>query len=197
MTAPAVASPSTPEALAEALRIWFPEIAGRAVAVSDMTDLDETQPALPLMLVASVSDEVQSYANDLPRDMREELVVFLWQTSARFERADGSGESRIHRHYDHRRVRDHLIANLDGWETPDGGVIRYRGFALELMHGEATVSFVFRLRHEYRWCPPAPSEAPRPIEIAFMAGPKPRVPCPPPCDPPPCAPCDIPVARPE
>jgi hypothetical protein len=193
MTSPAPTL-STPEALAAALRQWFP---GKAVlAVAETDSLENEQPkTLPLMLVYTVDDKPLSYNNGEPREIAETMAIEVWEKAERFAKKDGSA-SPIVRDYDHRRIRDVLVSELIDWQSPACGRFRYVGYGLNTLHGGATVGFLFKFEHRYFWkrvAKPMPPLPPVRVRVGQMARPCGDPHC---ADTAPCTNCLIPTWRP-
>lgn len=142
-------------ALAEAIAEWFPELGGRALAVSEVTVTKENIPTLPLVMVAfarSMSEPPYSPARTF--EIYDTFVVEFWLEPARYKKANGS-ETPFWSYYDYEAVRDTLLGNLVYWESPGGERIRYRGLIIDADPLAVTLTFTFEAC--MRWCTPPPS----------------------------------------
>lgn len=105
-------------AVAEAVGQWFPELGGRALAVSEVTITKENIPTLPLAMVAFVKSTGNQPDNSTSEmfDIVDSFVIEFWLEPARYKKANGS-ETPFWSFYDYDAVRDTLLSNLVRWET--------------------------------------------------------------------------------
>jgi hypothetical protein len=152
-------------ALAEQLALWFPELNGRALAVSEVSVTKENVPTLPLAMVAFV----RSTANPPGRnsydtfDIEDAFVVEFWLEPARYKKANGS-ETPFWSYYPYDTIRDTLLGNLIRWETPGGERIAYRGLTIDADPLAVTLTFAFVAT--FRWCS-KPTDFGEPFSIGF------------------------------
>ena len=153
----AIAAPPPQEyrllpALADAITEWFPELGGRALAVSDMLVDKQNTPTLPLVLVAFV----RSTANPPLRNHYEEFpiddvfIVQFWMKPLRQKRADGS-ETPFWTYYPYEYVRNKLLTHLVEWMPPNKERIGYRG--LTVTADQFAVVLTFQFVAHFDWCP--------------------------------------------
>lgn len=140
-------------ALAEQVGIWFPELGGRALAVSEVSVTKDNVPTLPLAMVAflrSVADP-PSHSQTTMFEILDHFVVDFWLEPARYKRANGT-ETPFWSYYDYEAIRDKLLANILQWEAPGGEQIAYRALAIEAEPFAVTLTFAFTAK--FRWCVP-------------------------------------------
>jgi len=139
-------------ALAEAIKEWFPELEGRALAVSDMTITKENTPTLPLVLTAFVrstaNPPLRNHYEQFPID--DVFIVEFWMKPVRQKRADGS-ETPFWTYYPYEYVRDKLLTHLVEWTPPNKERIAYR--ALNVMADHFAVVLSFQFIAHFDWCP--------------------------------------------
>ena len=139
-------------ALAEAIAVWFPELGGRALAVSDITVTKENIPTLPLCLVAFT----RSLANPPTRNSYEEIhvqdafIVEFWLEPMRYKRTDSS-ETPFWTYYPYDTIRDKLLTNITQWQSPGKERIAYR--TLTISADAMAVMLTFGFTANFEWCP--------------------------------------------
>lgn len=176
-------------ALAAAITEWFPDLGGRALAVSEVSITKENVPTLPLVMVAFARSTADPPARSHHEEFEitDEFVVEFWLEPARYKKANGS-ETPFWSYYDYEKIRDQLLNNVIRWETPGGERIAYRSMSMEADQLAVTLTFVFRAVH--RWCAPlGPHGEPIKQIRSNLCTPEsccPDVICP---DPNPCDPC--------
>ena len=152
-------------ALAEQIAIWFPELNGRALAVSEVSITKANVPTLPLAMVCYLRGTANPPMN---ADMFEIVDIFLvdfWLEPERYKRANGT-ETPFWSYYDYESIRDKLLTNISRWETPGGERIAFRELSIEAE--ELAVTLTFRFTATFRWCPTKPVEYGEPIkQIGF------------------------------
>lgn len=138
-------------ALAEAIAGWFPELGGRALAVSEVSITKENVPTLPLAMVAFVrgTADPPSRSAATQFEMEDAFVVEFWLEPARYKRANGS-ETAFWSYYDYEVIRDTLLSELVLWESPGGQRVSYRGLNIEADPLAVTLTFAFVAT--MRWC---------------------------------------------
>ena len=150
-------------ALAEQLALWFPELGGRALAVSEISITKENVPTLPLVVVAFMKGTADPPLNAEMFDITEAFVIDFWLEPARYKKANGT-ETPFWSYYDYEAIRDTLLTNLVRWETPGGERIAFRELTVE---AEAyMVTLTFRFTATYRWCPDYVEHG-EPFKISF------------------------------
>jgi hypothetical protein len=170
-------------ALAEQLAEWFPELNGRALAVSEVSITKDNVPTLPLAMAAFI----RSTANPSPSnpemfEVVDTFIVDFWLEPARYKKANGT-ETPFWSYYDYEAIRNKLLANMARWETPGGERLAYRGLVIEAEPLAVTLTFTFMAT--FRWCAPK-TEFGEPFTINFnLCTPEACIPphCPEPADP--------------
>jgi hypothetical protein len=163
-------------ALAEMIAEWFPEVGGRALAVSAAEINKLNVPTLPLVMVAferSTGD--QSLVSFQPRfTISDVFVIEFWLEPSRYKKANGS-ETPFWSYYDYEAVRDKLLQNISRWPTPGGEHIAYR--MLTISADELAVTLTFRFVATFEFCKPFADEG-EPYAISYNLCP-PKGCCPP------------------
>lgn len=184
-------------ALARQLNVWFPELEGRALAVSEVEPFDNKTnvPTLPVAVVAMISgtntNAGAGAGGNAQVTLADDLLVQFVYEPVKYKREDGA-DTPFYAFYDYESTRDRLITGLKGWRTPRGGSVSY--VSLEVESDEFAVYMAFRLRTSERWCQPV--EPPNPCDPTAnpVVDIKLRWDTPPPCCerdcPPPEDPCD-------
>jgi hypothetical protein len=140
-------------ALAEQLALWFPELGGRALAVSEVSITKDNVPTLPLAMTAFI----RSTANPPPTskstiyEIVDTFIVDFWLEPARYKKTNGT-ETPFWSYYDYEAIRDTLLTHLSRWDAPGGERIAFRGMTIEAEPLAVTLTFTFMAT--YRWCAP-------------------------------------------
>jgi hypothetical protein len=152
-------------ALAAQIAVWFPELGGRALAVSNAHITKVNVPTLPLVMVAFVrgtgDQAARSYSPTF--DLIDHFVVEFWLEPSRYKKANGS-ETPFWSYYDYEAVRTKLLSNLGRWDTPDGEHIAYRYLTIGADELAVTLSFGFISTKKF--CP-IDDEKGEPFAISF------------------------------
>lgn len=151
-------------ALAAAISVAFPELEGRAIAVSEVDAFnDKTNvPTLPLAVVALIGEEgVQSENGGGKIELVSDVLVQFMFGPEKYKRQDGC-DTPFYAFYDYDAIRDRLLEMAVDWSSPRGGRLSYR--SLDIESDEFGVSITFRLRIRETWCR-AKTETPPPITI--------------------------------
>jgi len=159
--------------LAEKIKIWFTDLNGRAIAVSDSDIITKLNvPTLPLVAVGlktSVGD--QSTSSYQPTfSLAEQILIQFWLEPMRYKRKDGS-EAPFWTWYDYESVRETLVANLSRWEdAPHGARFAYR--KTDIAADELAVTITFTFLASYQFCTPDPRRGERFIITTNLCTPK-------------------------
>lgn len=174
------------EHLAAHLAPWFPDLAGRVFAVSDVEEVwsKESAPTLPLCAVGIVEEEYR----DSPRAARDmgmttTLALMFALAPERYAGQDGRLLP-FWKFYNHERLRNRIKAALVSYRSPDKARVVMRRMDKDAT--EIAVVFTFTLEHVVdEFCLPENLTAqPHPItRVATRAIPSgPPVFVPPPCE---------------
>src|SRR5262245_8839046 len=105
-------------ALAEAVAQWFPELGGRALAVSEVTITKENVPTLPLAMVGYahgiITGNPPQRSSKTEYNFQDWFVIEFWLEPARYKKANGS-ETPFWSYYPYEAIRDTLLTNLSRW----------------------------------------------------------------------------------
>lgn len=149
-------------AVAKAIAEWFPELGGRAIAVSEADITRENMPTLPVAFIAlarETADHAWKGANGKMAITSEFVIEFLFKTE-KYKLSDGS-ESPFWAFYDYGAIRDKLWTEFVAWRGPGGEAIEYVSMDIDADPFSVNVAFVCRAH--FNWCPdekPAPKCAP-------------------------------------
>lgn len=151
-------------ALAAELALWFPEMEGRFIAVSEIEPFDNATnvPTLPIGFVALVTEKgTGSGSITLDDDI---LVHFAFEP-VKYKTPDGA-DTPFFAFYNYEPTRDKLLTFTQNWRTPRGG-----GLLFKSMDVEATpfaVYITFRFSAPFKWCVPEALAA-KPQEFDIVA----------------------------
>lgn len=158
-----MATESLVESLAKAIGIWFPELGGRSIAVSEVDPFnDKTNiPTLPIAVVALIQENAQQgkYGSSNINLSPDLAVEFIFEPT-KYTLANGA-EAPFYSYYNYEDIRDRLLTKLLNWRTPRNGGLSYK--ALEVDSDEFAVYISFRFTAEERWCPLPTTEEERVI----------------------------------
>jgi hypothetical protein len=158
-------------ALARDIAVWFPELHGRAIAVSEIDIIrDKTNlPSLPLAAIALVSEVAEQSENGSGQIIiRDDILIHFVFEPVKYTRADGK-ETPFYAFYDYETLRDRLLERLKNWRTPRGGGLAY--ISLDVESDEYAVYIAFRFRAKETWCNPNPDipENELPHEVVILS----------------------------
>lgn len=148
-------------ALAESLAEWFPELEGRALAVSEVDPFGNKTnvPTLPVAVVALVGESnAQSTGRGSARiEIQDDILIQFIFEPVKYKN-EGGQDTPFFAFYDYENIRDRLIVGLRNWSTPRGGGVVFN--TLDVESDEYAVYIAARLRTTENWCPPPdPTEA--------------------------------------
>jgi hypothetical protein len=138
-------------ALAEALIEWFPQLGGRALAVSDVTVSKENVPTLPLVMVAFVrgTGTSPSWSRFAEVNLEDNFVIEFWLEPARYKKPNKT-ETPFWSYYDYESIRDTLLNNISLWQSPSGERVAYRSLIIQADSLAVTLTFGFVAVSQ--WC---------------------------------------------
>lgn len=136
-------------ALAKAIAQWFPDLGGRALAVSDMDTVPKNPPTLPICLVALDTETVEKGTAQQRPTIIENIVVEFWFEPNRYKRDDGT-ETPFFTFYNYSKLRNRLLTPLLVWMAPDGSRFKYRGLIVQVTEYAAIVTLKFE--HSFVFC---------------------------------------------
>jgi len=154
---------ATLPALAAVVGEAFPELEGRAIAVSEI-DLfrDKTlMPTLPVATVALVKETSSQAAHGGAITLTSDILVHFIFDPVKYTLSDGA-DSPFFAFYDYETIRDRLLHALEGWRTPKNAPIAYS--ALDVESTELAVYLTFRFQVTEYWCDPYPGTDPCKVE---------------------------------
>jgi hypothetical protein len=143
--------------LAKAIAAAFPELKGRAVAVSDWHITAENVPkTLPVCMLQFVHEDTEWPQRSNARALMHEFaqIKFILK-SARALRKDGS-ESPFWSFYDYDRIRNSFYAVLHRYRSPHNE--RVVPVRMDMGADQLAVEITFTVKHTYYWCAPPASD---------------------------------------
>lgn len=139
-------------ALAMAIAEWFPEIGGRALAVSNVEVTKANVPTLPLVMVAFARSEGTQAARSHPAEftIADFIVIEFWLEPEQYRRVDGTATP-FWSYYPYEEIRDRLLTGLADWLGPHGEHPSYRAMGINADQHAVMLTFTFEVRMQ--WCP--------------------------------------------
>ena len=140
--------------LAEAIPEWFPELKGRAIAVSDIDAVatKEYVPTLPLVLLAIArSDGAQLTSSPhSPFEIVDNLIISFWMHPVRYK--DKGVETPFWSYYPYDQIRDTLVTNTSNWIGPNQELLSYRRMTVEANSLAVVLTFTFAATFIWEAC---------------------------------------------
>lgn len=140
-------------ALAAEIAEWFPELGGRALAVSNVEVTKANVPTLPLVMVAFARSESNQPARSSTNEFTvvDFIVVEFWLEPEQYRRMDGSATP-FWSYYPYEEIRDRLLSHTAYWHGPqDKHILAYRALGINADQFAVTLTFTFEVRMQ--WCP--------------------------------------------
>lgn len=148
-----MAEPLLPD-LAANVALWFPELGGRSLAVSEADITRENMPKLPLAMTALVRTDVDGNwvyrAANADQKLYDDIMLEFWLESVRVKRQDGS-ETPFWAYYDYETFRDNLLTHIMRYVGPKKQRLEFRTMTVE--SDQYAVVLSFRFRAHFNWCP--------------------------------------------
>ena len=140
-------------ALAEKIAEWFPELGGRAMAVSESAVTKENIPTLPLAVTAFVRavGEQSQTTRQSQYEIVDHFIVEFWLPSEKYQRANGS-DAPFWSYYNYEAIRDKLLTKMAAWQPPRNARIAFRALDTEADHLAVTMTFGFVAAINWRVC---------------------------------------------
>lgn len=153
-------------ALARALGEWFPEVEGRAIAVSEVDFFDDRSnlPSLPLVATALVTEQGQQGQHGGNINLRDDVLIQFFFEPEKYKRADGR-DTPFYAFYNYEVIRDKLLTRLQQWRTPRNGSLSYQ--TMDVESDERAVIITFRFLTTEKWCPVSPAQ--EALEVTISA----------------------------
>ncbi len=145
--------PMLPE-LAKAIAEAFPDLSGRAFAVSEVAPFKKAAdvPTLPVAVVALAGETgTQSRHGGGRIKIATDLVVEFIFEPKKYPNSEGT-DTPFYRFYDYEVVRNQLLAMTRQWEAPSGSHLEYKSMHVESDEFAVYISFTFNLEDD--WCTP-------------------------------------------
>lgn len=145
---------SSLEVLAARIAEWFPELEGRALAVSEVEPFSKTNvPTLPLAIIALVREIASTGTSSNSTVILTQNVSIEFMLATERYRTGSGGETPFFAAYDYETIRDRLLSNI----RQIGG---YQYISLDVESDEFGVTLSFRFNREVKWCEPYPDQDP-------------------------------------
>jgi hypothetical protein len=143
-------------ALAEELKIWFPDVGNRASAVSEISITRENIPTLPLILCAFLKTESEQLRRSQSEEftMTDSFTVELWMEPNRIKRPDNT-ETPFWSYYPYEEIRNIMLNNMTFWVGPEPFCQRasFRSLTIEADQFAVVMSFIFTTTFQWRATP--------------------------------------------
>lgn len=136
-------------ALAKAISGWFPELDGRALAVSECKITTQNMPTLPLVMLALIKDDPKASARSGQIEFNDDFVIEFWTKPERYKLVSGA-ESPFWGYFNYEALRTRLLTHLDTWVSPSGNRVQYKG--LDVESDEFAIVVSFRFNHQATFC---------------------------------------------
>lgn len=140
-------------ALAEEIRNWFPELGGRAMAVSESAVTKENVPTLPLAVVAFARSlgEQSVTSRQSQFQIADHFIVEFWLKPEMYQRANGS-DAPFWSYYNYEAIRDKLLTHMATWQAPRNARIAYRTLNIDADHLAVIITFGFIATINWKVC---------------------------------------------
>lgn len=142
---------ATLQELASSVAEWFPELNGRALAVSEAEVTKENVPTLPLAMVSLGALKAEHAEKTARLEIEERIFVQFWLKPERYPLADG-GQSPFWAFYNYETIQDRLFAKIIDWRSKRQGRLRY--VAMDIEADQYAVLLTFAFDHCFIWCEP-------------------------------------------
>ena len=139
-------------AMADAIKVAFPDLGGRVVPVSVTEPDRQTMPALPLAVIAFDDGDFEGSART-NRDpyVVEKICLEFWLEPAKYPLGDGR-PSALWAFYDYQTQVDAVLAFASDWTTPWNQKLNPVGVKQSTDDFAVYLSFFFT--HRYQWRAP-------------------------------------------
>lgn len=141
-------------ALSRAIAGWFPQLDGRAFAVSEVDPFDgqTNVPTLPVAVLALLTEQANQSTNGGRRiSLSSQVMLQFIFEPVKYKRQNGS-DTPFYAYYDYEAVRDRLLRFLTKWRTPRNGAVSYQ--TMDVESDEFAVYIAFKLLVTEEWCDP-------------------------------------------
>jgi hypothetical protein len=137
--------------LAANIAIWFPELKGRALAVSEATITKENMPTLPTCIVALMRADIDHVWQNSRGSIKiaDDFIAEFMLETVRYKRADGS-ETPFWAFYDYEALRNKFFAHLGMYSGPSRERIEI--ISMEVDSDQYSINISFRLKARVIWC---------------------------------------------
>jgi len=134
---------------ASALKIWFPKMENRVVAVLDSDITGDNVPTLPLAMLALIREtaEHNPQTNASPK-ITEDFIVEFWMEPTKYQIEGGAP---FWAFYDYDSIRNMILSNLPNFVSSRQQRLKY--VSLETDSTQFAAVLTFRFTHTYEWCP--------------------------------------------
>jgi hypothetical protein len=147
-------SKATLPALAKAIAVWFPELQGRSLPVSDYHITRENVPTLPLVMLY-LDREIGNCSVGTNRIEPEEQFMVEFRFAPMRYLTSTNSETPFWAFYDYDTLRDRFVSQLREWFTPRGERLDY--FGMNVQSDQFATVITFQIRHKFVFCDPEPT----------------------------------------
>lgn len=136
-------------AVAARMREFFPELQGRALAVTEAEITKDNVPSLPLSMVAPLRQTFTQPNGGRRLSVVEEFVIEVWLPPARIK--GNSGETPFWSYYEYNEFRNKMFTVFSTWRSPQNGTVAFIGMDVESNY--LATALTFRMAATYDVCP--------------------------------------------
>jgi hypothetical protein len=159
--------------VAEKVGVWFPDLGGRSIAVSEVDPFNNKTniPTLPLAFTALISETGAQPTNGGGKiTITSDFIIQFMYEPVKYNRADGT-VTPFYAFYNYESLRNRLLTFMHSYRTPNNGGVSY--LSLDVESNEFAVVITFRFRASEVWCrepddPSCDDLAKEPFEIQII-----------------------------
>lgn len=140
--------------LARYVAQWFPELGGRAIAVTDTDSITaQNRPTLPVAILAlNRSTGAHAYKTSTSPEIADDFLIEMWFEVKKYAKKDGS-ESPFWQYFPYERIRTRLLKNiLDESRRREDWGVQY--ISMDVATDPQAIILTFRFTRNYMWCEP-------------------------------------------
>lgn len=155
--------------LAAKIAVWFPELNGRSLAVSEIAITRENMPTLPICILGIVRGDLTHVWQNSNGQLKiaDDFVAEFMLETVRHKRLNGS-ETPFWAFYDYEALRNKFFKHLVRYEGPSGE--RIEAISMEVESDQYATTISFRLKSHIIWADCDAEDDPldgHPTSVAF------------------------------
>lgn len=147
---------------------WFPELGGRAIAVTEAEVTKENRPDLPLAILALNREEAtHDPKSNQPISLSDDFIIEFWLELKKLRSSKTKEEVPFWAYYNYEAIRDRLLTRIiaESMSRENWG-IRY--VSMDVAADAGAVILTFRFSRNYRWCMPE-DEGDEPVPLLIIS----------------------------